>query len=216
MLALGSSAISQLNTTGSGSFTDGTLIVNVSNFDGFAFDWSSNVGVSAAFARTSDGGEFFPYSPPATSDSDLFAGDEITHLSFCYRPPTPTPTPTATPTPTPTATPTPKVTPTPTPAATPTPAPTKTPKPTMTPPDTSAAIPGSDSGSAGGLLLATLVISAAAAALVLLAGRGSAGMQAAAGFLSPWSTSLASVPDRRRRTGRAGAWQSYSRPQRRT
>ncbi|MBI3971499.1 MAG: hypothetical protein HY332_09440 [Chloroflexi bacterium] len=102
------------------------------------------------FVKGGPGGN--QYSFPNVSDDELTssglttpAGEQISHISFCFiaAAPTPTPTPTNTPTPTPTNTPTntltptatntPTNTPTSTPSNTPTNTPTSTPTATNTP-----------------------------------------------------------------------------------
>ena len=109
----------------SGTHTDGTLTVTISNFTfgDTSFDWTSNIGVDGVVVKDGvDGANFYRYDPPTESTGDdglETPGNQkaISHISFCYD------LPDATPTPTPTATPTPTSTPTPT---TPTPAPTGT------------------------------------------------------------------------------------------
>lgn len=109
----------------SGSHTDGTLTVTISNFTfgEASFDWTSNIGVDGVVVKDgNDGAHFYRYDPPTESTGDdglVTPGDEkaISHISFCYdeeeATPTPTPTPTTTPTPTPGA----EASPTPTPTA---------------------------------------------------------------------------------------------------
>jgi hypothetical protein len=225
MLVISGNALEQLGNAGSGVFGQGLVSISISNFDSFAFDWNANWVISAVFLRTSGGGELFDYDPPVMSDSDLFAGDEITHLTFCYVPPQPTPTPTATTTPTPTATNPPTPTPTNPPTATPTNPPTATPTnpptnpPTPTQPPTSTVLRSSETGSSGGLLLALLVISGAAASLVLGAGRRPMRVLASAagglgnGLGSAWSTGRPSAAGAQRH--RASAPEPWSSPPRR-
>jgi hypothetical protein len=97
-----------------GTFTDGTLTVTVDVRDtaaGQVFDWTSNIGVDAVFAKGGNTGNLYLYSPEATSDTGLHAPANrsgnwagLSHISFCYDagdetpPPTPTPTPTTSPT----------------------------------------------------------------------------------------------------------------------
>jgi hypothetical protein len=79
-----------------GTFTDGTLTVTIDvreTADGPVFDWTSNIGVDAVFAKGGPTGNLYLYDPPteATSDTGLhapvnasgkFAG--LSHISFCY------------------------------------------------------------------------------------------------------------------------------------
>lgn len=139
MLELGSSPLSSISGTGTGRFTDGTLVVDVENYDGSSFDWRSNIGVSSVFVRISGGGVFYNYDPKSKSDESLSGNGAITDLSFCYSPAQPTPTPT----------------------------PEQTPTPTPTPPDTAVELFDSTTGGTGtGALLAIVLISLAAALVV--------------------------------------------------
>jgi len=140
---------------GNGLFSDGTLQVTISGFNSPSgtFDWSSNIGVDAAFVKGGPRGNLYRYDPPmeAPGDTDLSTPISpkngqaygISHISFCYDLETPAPTftpsrtPTATYTPTPTYTPVP-LTNTPTPANTPTSTPTTTPTATLVPPASTA------------------------------------------------------------------------------
>ncbi|OGO56842.1 MAG: hypothetical protein A2V85_13720 [Chloroflexi bacterium RBG_16_72_14] len=78
-----------------GEYTDGTLIVTITNFAQSdagtpgSFDWASNIGVDAVFVKAgSDKHNLYQYSPEATSDTDLGpqagTGNGISHISFCY------------------------------------------------------------------------------------------------------------------------------------
>ena len=114
-----------------GQFSDGTLTVTITNFDGAAatLDWSSNIGVNAVFAKGGPNGNLYTYDPPATSDTGIHPqvnpnnGTNYgwSHILFCYVAPTETPTPTPSSTPSGTPTPTPSVTPSQTPTTSPTP-----------------------------------------------------------------------------------------------
>jgi len=122
-----------------GTFTDGTLTVTITNFDGNAatLDWSSNIGVNAVFAKGGPEGNLYTYDPPATSDTGIHPpvnpnnGTNYgwSHILFCYvaTESTPSPTPSTTPTGTPTPTPSPSVTPSETPSGSPTPTTSSTP-----------------------------------------------------------------------------------------
>ncbi len=80
----------------SGTFDDGTLFVTITVHDtamGPTFDWSSNLGVDAVFAKGgSEGGNLYVYDPEAIGDTGLhtpvtggsgkWAG--LSHISFCY------------------------------------------------------------------------------------------------------------------------------------
>lgn len=106
-----------------GQKTDGTLTVTVTvDEDAKTFDWSSNIGVDAVFAKGGPNGNLYTYDPPAeaTSDSGLHAplngespeeGDfyGLSHISFCYdvESPSPSPSPSDTPSETPSESPTP-------------------------------------------------------------------------------------------------------------
>jgi hypothetical protein len=80
---------------GNGTFTDGTLEVTISNFQGSnagnpgSFDWTSNIGVDAVFVKAgNDKHNLFVYDPESTGDTDLGPqagqGNGISHISFCY------------------------------------------------------------------------------------------------------------------------------------
>jgi hypothetical protein len=106
MLELHSGTLGNLQASaGSGQFSDGTLMVNISGYTGSSFSWMSNIGVDSLLARTSGGGSLVEYSPERTSDQGVNAGGAITFLSFCYDvdsvvTPPPTSTPKITPPPT--------------------------------------------------------------------------------------------------------------------
>lgn len=146
---------------GNGTYSDGTLEVDISNFVQAAgdenpgtFNWSSNLGVDAVIVHAGEASHhIYAYSPEATSDSGLTAqaeqGNTITKITFCYdgapredptNEPTEQPTPTGTTEPTATAEPTGTTEPTPTtepsatvePTATIEPTPTTEPTPTPT------------------------------------------------------------------------------------
>lgn len=103
----------------SGTFTDGTLTVDVvvsDSPDGQVFSWESNIGVDAVIVKGGPSANVYFYDPEATSDSGLHAPATpsgkwagLSHISFCYdegdvppstSPSTPTTTPTTQPTPT--------------------------------------------------------------------------------------------------------------------
>jgi LPXTG-motif cell wall-anchored protein len=79
-----------------GTFTDGTLTVNIINVeetdDGWVFDWTSNIGVDAVFVKGGNvGGNLYVYDPEATGDTGLHAPANpsgkwagLSHISFCY------------------------------------------------------------------------------------------------------------------------------------
>jgi len=78
-----------------GEFTDGTLVVTISNFQQSdsgnpgSFDWSSNIGVDAVFVKAgSDKHHLYLYDPESTGDTALTpqagTGNGISHISFCY------------------------------------------------------------------------------------------------------------------------------------
>jgi len=104
-----------------GTFSDGTLTVTIdvrSTADGQVFDWTSNIGVDAVFAKGGPNGNLYLYDPEATVDTGLHAPANrsgawagLSHISFCYdvgdETTPPTPTATSTPPPSPTATSTP-------------------------------------------------------------------------------------------------------------
>jgi hypothetical protein len=101
MLEVHSSALSSILTTGGGRFTDGTLVVDIDNFDGSSFDWSANNDVLSSFLRVGSAGALFNYDPAARSDAVSAAG-QIDAATFCYEslsststPPPPNPRQTA-------------------------------------------------------------------------------------------------------------------------
>jgi uncharacterized repeat protein (TIGR01451 family) len=80
-----------------GTYSDGTLTVTIDvgdTPDGQVFDFTSNIGLDAVFAKGADAGNLYKYDPPgpeATADTGLhapvnasgkFAG--LSHISFCY------------------------------------------------------------------------------------------------------------------------------------
>jgi hypothetical protein len=80
-----------------GTFSDGTLTVTIDvrdTPDGQVFDFTSNIGLDAVFAKGSNTGNLYTYDPPgpeAKADTGLhapvnasgkFAG--LSHISFCY------------------------------------------------------------------------------------------------------------------------------------
>jgi hypothetical protein len=78
-----------------GTFTseDGLLEVTItiteSNDDDepTTFDWTSNIGVDAVFAKAASEGNLYLYVPEATADTGLHAPDAgkgLSHISFCY------------------------------------------------------------------------------------------------------------------------------------
>jgi hypothetical protein len=103
----------KVDPPGNGVFSDGTLTVTISAFNGKSFNWSSNIGVDAVFVKAGAGGShLYVYNPESTGDTALSspgdAGNAISHISFCYdidSTPTPTSTSTNTATPTNTSTP---------------------------------------------------------------------------------------------------------------
>ena len=74
----------------SGSHTDGTLTVTISNFTlgDASFDWTSNIGVDGVVVKDGvDGANFYLYDPEDTADTGLStpgASKAISHISFCY------------------------------------------------------------------------------------------------------------------------------------
>lgn len=85
----------------SGTFTNGTLTVTITSFNGKSFNWSSNIGVDAVYVKAGSGGSnLYVYGGEATSDTALSSpgdtGNAISHISFCYDLGGPTSTPTAT------------------------------------------------------------------------------------------------------------------------
>jgi uncharacterized repeat protein (TIGR01451 family) len=80
-----------------GIYSDGTLTVTIDvrdTPDGQVFDFTSNIGLDAVFAKGSNAGNLYKYDPPgpeATADTGLHApvnasGDfaGLSHISFCY------------------------------------------------------------------------------------------------------------------------------------
>jgi uncharacterized repeat protein (TIGR01451 family) len=80
-----------------GTYSDGTLTVTIDvgeTPDGQVFDFTSNIGLDAVFAKGANTGNLYKYDPPgpeATADTGLhapvnasgkFAG--LSHISFCY------------------------------------------------------------------------------------------------------------------------------------
>jgi hypothetical protein len=78
-----------------GTYTDGVLTVTIDvrdTTDGQVFDWTSNIGVDAVFAKGGSGGNLYSYGPESTGDTGLHApvnpnNDKyfgLSHISFCY------------------------------------------------------------------------------------------------------------------------------------
>lgn len=75
-------------------FSDGTLEVTVSGYDGVFLDWASDIGVDAVLVKGGPGANLYRYDPPAeaTEDEGLHApinpanGQpyDVSHISFCY------------------------------------------------------------------------------------------------------------------------------------
>jgi len=121
-----------VDNPGNGTFTDGTVTITITNFDGNAAtaDWSSDNPINGVFAKGGPNGNLYTYDPPATSDTgihppvnpnnDTYYG--WSHILFCYVAsevtPSPTPSETASETPTPTPTQTVSESPTPMPTET--------------------------------------------------------------------------------------------------
>jgi hypothetical protein len=150
-----------------GTHTDGTLSVTITlhdTADGQTFDWTSNIGVDAVFAKGGPQGNLYVYDPEATADTGLHAPANpsgewagLSHISFCYDKDETTP-PTSPPPTTPT---------TPPPTEIPTEAPT-TPAPVPTEVPAGSTDGGSSSAGLFGLVLAG---GAAAAGVALVVRR---------------------------------------------
>ena len=74
-----------------GVYTDGTIVVTISNKSGNRFDWSANVGVDAVIVKDGiDGANVYRYDAPLERTagegvSTPFDGRrDISHVSFCY------------------------------------------------------------------------------------------------------------------------------------
>jgi hypothetical protein len=77
-----------------GTYSDGTLTVTIDvrdTADGQVFDFTSNLGLDAVFAKGSNTGNLYSYDPEETEDTGLHApvnasGDfaGLSHISFCY------------------------------------------------------------------------------------------------------------------------------------
>lgn len=78
--------------TDDGIFTDGTLIVSITNWASSSFDWSANIGVDAVIVYDGLAANVYVYDPEATSDTALMSpihpGDYepyyIEEILFCY------------------------------------------------------------------------------------------------------------------------------------
>jgi hypothetical protein len=162
-----------------GTHTDGTLSVTITLHDtaaGQTFDWTSNIGVDAVFAKGGPQGNLYVYSPEATSDTGLHAPANasgtwagLSHISFCYDKDETTTPPTKPPTTPPTTPPTESPTTPPT-TETPTVAPT-TPAPVPTEVPAGATDGGSGGSGSGGLVGLVLAGAAAAAGAAVVARR---------------------------------------------
>ena len=84
MLLLTEEGIAELHQNKSGQFSFGLVSVNITNFDGFAFDWSATPAVVGLVVASATEAELIEYKPPATSDTDVFVGGLITDISFCF------------------------------------------------------------------------------------------------------------------------------------
>ena len=72
-----------------GTYSDGTLTVQITYTDDKVFSWSSNIGVDAVIAKGgSDGSYLYRYDPPSeeTSDTGLTTPGRtgLSHITFCY------------------------------------------------------------------------------------------------------------------------------------
>ena len=95
MLELSSSQVSTMTALHSGSFSNGTLDVDVLNFNGSSFSWRSNINVSCLVIHTAGGGTLVNYQPATTGADNLTSKDTITGVSFCYERQQSNPTPAA-------------------------------------------------------------------------------------------------------------------------
>ena len=119
-----------------GQYSKGALTVTVAVDEAAqTFDWSSNIGVDAVFAKGGPMGNLYTYSPEETEDTGLHAPHNensgtwygLSHISFCFDTE-------GSPSPSPSVSPSETVTPTVTPSDTPTPTPTQsTPGVTVSP-----------------------------------------------------------------------------------
>ena len=94
----------KVDPAASGEFTDGTLTVNITineTANGQTFDWTSNIGVQTVVVKGGPNANVYNYgSPGSTGDSGLHAPENpsggyagLSHIDFCYVPPTPTTAP---------------------------------------------------------------------------------------------------------------------------
>ncbi|MFP3883779.1 MAG: hypothetical protein ACLFWH_15885, partial [Actinomycetota bacterium] len=86
---------SDLTTDDSGTYSDGTLIVDLSIYEtdmGLVFDWSTNLAVDIVVAKGGPNANLYRYEPAVTGDNGLHSplNDEsglwygLSHISFCY------------------------------------------------------------------------------------------------------------------------------------
>lgn len=90
----------KLDPVSEGTHGDGTLEVTITlgHDGGQTFDWTSNIGVDAVFAKGGNGGNLYTYDE-STGDTGLHAPKNasgkyagLSHISFCYDPDGTTPT----------------------------------------------------------------------------------------------------------------------------
>ncbi len=85
----------ELTAADSGTYSDGTLIVDVEIYEtdlGWAFDWSSNLGVDVVVAKGGPVANVYTYAPIAKQDTGLHSPVNpssgewygLSHISFCY------------------------------------------------------------------------------------------------------------------------------------
>jgi hypothetical protein len=85
MLLVSGSELDQAKQNGGHRYSDGSLTVDLENFDGDSLDWRSNKNVLGVFLGVGGAGSTYNYDPPVKADVGLTAAGPIDAISFCYK-----------------------------------------------------------------------------------------------------------------------------------
>ena len=85
MLQVSGSELDPAMENGAHRYTDGSLTVDIENFDGDSLDWRSNKNVLGVFLGVGGAGSTYNYDPAVKADVGLTAAGPIDAISFCYK-----------------------------------------------------------------------------------------------------------------------------------
>lgn len=71
-------------TPADGYYTDGTLKLWVSSFDGDSFHWNSTIGIDAILLLSPTDSCNYWHPEASSGDATMMDGSTITHVTFCY------------------------------------------------------------------------------------------------------------------------------------